>query len=263
MSLAIKLQMFEGPLDLLLHLIDEAKVEIQDIPIHEITDQYLAYLHSMHQLELDVASEFLVMAATLLLIKSRTLLPKPPPIETYDEEWGVEVDPREELIQRLIEYRKYKEAVHLLKDRQQERSQIFSKEPEDLTPYAPIIVEEPLRGVQLTHIVKAFERVLQKTKKGEQVAKIRRDEISVKERMREIRALIRRSNGKLLFSQLFTDDVSRELLVVSFLALLELMKVKRIRCYQHRLFDDIVIHPFMEDEDGQSADADDATESDY
>jgi segregation and condensation protein A len=252
MALAIKIQVFEGPLDLLLHLIDEAKVEIEDIPVHEITEQYMAYLQSMQQLELEIASEFIVMAATLLLIKSRTLLPKPPVQETFDDDWENEIDPREELIQRLMEYKKYKEAVHMLKDMQHERSQIFIKEPDDLTPYAQVVVEEPLRGVELKHIVNAFQRVLQKTKKGEQVASIRRDELSVKDRMKEIVGLFSKSRKKVLFSKLMGTDFSRELVVVTFLALLELMKTKKIRCYQHELFDDIVIQPFTGDEHGHS-----------
>ncbi len=260
MALAIKIEVFEGPLDLLLHLIDEAKVEIENIPVHEITDQYMAYLQSMQELELEIASEFIVMAATLLLIKSRTLLPKPPVQETFDDDWQNDIDPREELIQRLIEYKKYKEAVLMLKDMQMERSQIFIKEPDDLTPYAPVVVEEPLRGVELKHIVNAFQRVLQKTKKGEQVARIRRDELSVKDRMKEIVGLVGRRGKRVLFSSLMGEEVSREMIVVTFLALLELMKTKKIVCYQHQLFDDIVIQPFTGDEHGQSDIDDSPTE---
>lgn len=247
MALAIKLESFEGPLDLLLHLIDEAKVEIEEIQIHEITDQYLAYLHSMQELELNIASEFLVMAATLLLIKSRTLLPKPP-IEPVFDEWDSELDTREQLIQRLIEYKKYKEAVHLLKDMQEIRSQIFIKEPDDLTPYIPEVVEEPLRGVELKHLMNAFQRVLQRTKKGEQVARIQRDHLSVKDRMRDLSKLINRTHEPLLFSRLFAEDSTKEWIVVTFLAILELMKMKQVRCHQHHTFDDIVI--YREEADG-------------
>jgi segregation and condensation protein A len=250
LALEFKLQGFEGPLDLLLHLIDEAKVEIEEIAIHEITDQYLASLQTMQVLELDIASEFLVMAATLLFIKSRSLLPKPPVDDWIDDEWQEEIDPREELIQRLIEYKKYKEAVILLKSMQEERSQIFSKEPDDLTPFAQTVIEEPLRGIELKHILNAFNRVLQKTQKGEQVAKIQRDELSVKDRMREIQAIMNRSREHLFFSRLFPSGSSKEMLVVTFLAILELMKIKKIRCYQHHLFDEIVIQSFAEDEHG-------------
>ncbi len=250
MALAIKLNVFEGPLDLLLHLIDEAKVEIEQIPIVQITDQYMSYMHSMQQLELDIASDFLVMAATLLMIKSRSLLPKPPVEDFYDDEWAVEVDPREELIQRLIEYRKYKEAVMMLKDMQELRSQIFIKEPDDLTPFVPEVSEEPLRGVEMKHLVNAFQRVLQRTKKGEQVARIRRDELSVKDRMREISSLLTKSTRPLLFSSLVAEESSREWVVVTFLAILELMKMKRVRCHQHGIFDDIVIQPMAEEQHG-------------
>lgn len=263
LSLDIKLQVFEGPLDLLLHLLDEAKVEIEQIPIHEITDQYMAYLQAMQELELDIASDFLVMAATLLQMKSRSLLPKPPVEEWQDDEWDGGLDPRDELIQRLIEYKKYKEAVEWLRTMQHERSQIFIKEPDDLTPFAPVVVDEPLRGIEIKHLMNAFQRVLQRTKKGEQVAKIQRDELSVKDRIREIRETLRRRREPLLFRSLFPDCCTKELLVVTFLALLELMKIKQIRCYQHQLFDEIVIHPYPEEADGQVEFNDSTIEVDY
>src|SRR5690606_15501005 len=124
------------PLDLLLHLIDEQEIDIYDIPIAQITDQYLAYLEQMQQFDLEPASEFLVMAATLLAIKSSMLLPKPPPVELGLEGEEEIADPREELVQRLIEYRKYKMAVDELRNLELERSLIFSREPADLSPFA-------------------------------------------------------------------------------------------------------------------------------
>lgn len=131
-----KLETFEGPLDLLLHLIDKAEIDIQDIPVSVITEQYMDYLQTMQELELDITSEFLVMAATLLSIKSKLLLPKPPVIEIEDFDYYEDdgYDPRAELVQRLIEYRKFKNIAVQLLDMESERSLIFTKEPEDLGP---------------------------------------------------------------------------------------------------------------------------------
>jgi segregation and condensation protein A len=239
MAVHYKLESFEGPLDLLLHLIDKAEVDIYNIPINDITNQYMDYLSSMEQIELGPTSEFLVMAATLLSIKSKMLLPKPPAdldIEGYEEG----VDPREELVQKLIEYRKYKGIADHLRDKELARSLIYSREPEDLTPFIPEVTENPLKGLHLADLVLAFQKALRKSVKRNTVAKIRRDEISVKDRIREVIDILKASQGKLLFSKLFSTG-TREEIVVTFLAILELMKVKRITCFQHSLFDDIVI----------------------
>lgn len=239
MTIHYKLEAFEGPLDLLLHLIDKAEVDIYNIPISEITDQYMAYISEMDQLELGPTSEFLVMAATLLSIKSRMLLPKPPPelnIEGYEDG----VDPREELVQRLIEYRKYKAIAEHLRDRELERSLIYSRAPSDLTPFVPEERENPLKGIALSDLAIAFEKAYRRSVRREQVATIRRDEISVKDRINQVVDLLREHDGKMLFSQLFAIG-TREEIVVTFLSVLELMRIRRISCYQHSLFDDIVI----------------------
>lgn len=239
MSVHYKLEAFEGPLDLLLHLIDKAEVDIYNIPISMITNQYMEYVSSMDQLELGPASEFLVLAATLLSIKSKMLLPKPPAdleIEGYEDG----IDPRDELVQKLIEYRKYKGIAEHLRSKELERSLIYSREPEDLTPFLPEIKENPLQGIHLADLVSAFQKALRKSVKRDTVAKIRRDEISVKDRIKELLEILREHEGKVLFSKLFSKW-TREEIVVTFLALLELMKIKKVLCYQHSLFDDIVI----------------------
>lgn len=240
-----KLETFEGPLDLLLHLIDKAEINIQDIPIAEITEQYMVYLQNMQELELEVTSEFLVMAATLLSIKSKLLLPKPPIFEMDDFDFyeDDEYDPREDLVQKLIEYRKYKGIAQHLHEREWERSLIFSKEPEDLASWMPTISENPVLGLHAADLVAAFQKALRKVVKRNAYARIHRDEISVKDRIRDIvEALRDRGKGeKLLFSKLLHEDMVRHEIVVTFLAILELMKMKQILCYQERLFDDIVM----------------------
>lgn len=239
MAVHYKLESFEGPLDLLLHLIDKAEIDIYNIPISEITDQYMAYMASFEQLELGPTSEFLVMAATLLSIKSKMLLPKPPPeldIEGYEED----VDPREELVQRLIEYRKYKGIANYLRERELARSLIYTREPSDLTPFLPDTKENPLKGIHMSELILAFEKALRRAVRRDEVATIRRDEISVRDRIDEVLGVLEQSGGKILFSKLFSDH-TREQVVVTFLSVLELIRLKQITCYQHRLFEDIVI----------------------
>ncbi|OPA81393.1 segregation/condensation protein A [Paenibacillus selenitireducens] len=245
-TVTYKLEAFEGPLDLLLHLIDKAEIDIQNVSISEITDQYMEYLHSMQELELDITSEFLVMAATLLSMKSKLLLPKPPVIELdedfyYDPE--DELDPRAELILKLMEYRKYKGIAEHLREMEQERSLIFSKEPEDLTPFMPTVLENPVKGLHTSDLIRAFQKALRKVTRRNTVARIHRDEISVKDRIRDVVSSLRQlgKGGQLLFSKLLEAEMDRHEVVVTFLAILELMKMKQIRCYQDHLFDDIVI----------------------
>ena len=257
MAVTYKLETFEGPLDLLLHLVDKSEIDIQDISIHEITDQYMEYLQSMQELELDITSEFLVMAATLLSIKSNQLLPKPPVMEweDYPEYEEEEYDPRGDLIRKLIEYRKYKGIAEHLRDREEERSLIFSKEPEDLSSYMQETVVNPVEGLHVQDLISAFQKALRKAARRTQVATIHRDEISVKDRIRDIVSLFRPSGrgSKLMFTNLLHQEMTRHEIVVTFLAVLELMKLKQVRCYQEKLFEDIVIQWQGElDEDGVS-----------
>lgn len=239
MAVRYKLETFEGPLDLLLHLIERAEIDIYDIPIAEITDQYIAYLEQLEYPDLETTSEFLVMASTLLSIKSRMLLPKPPAIEPDAEEEEGE-DPREELVQKLIEYRKYKMLAAELQKRELERSLFYSREPMDLTPYLPEAAPNPLDGLYPADLLLAFHRLMSECSKRNAVATIRRDEISVKDKIRSLLHLLR-ARKTVLFSRLFDDHYSRAEIVATFLALLEMIKHKWVTCYQHRLFDEIVI----------------------
>lgn len=242
MTVHYKLEAFEGPLDLLLHLIDKAEIDIHEVSISEITDQYMAYLNDMSELELEVTSEFLVMAASLLSMKSKQLLPKPPVFDDpIDDLWGDEgLDPRDELIQKLVEYRKFKQIAEQLREKETERSLVFTKEPEDLTPYLPKVQENPVKGLHVTDLIAAFQKALRKAARRNLITTVKRDEISVKDRIRDISELLR-GHGKVRFSRLIRREMDRHEIVVTFLAILELMKMKQIQCFQNQLFDDIVI----------------------
>lgn len=242
MSVLYKLESFEGPLDLLLHLIDKAEIDIHEISISEITVQYMEYLDAMKELELDVTSEFLVMAATLLAIKSKQLLPKPPVFEEDYGDWYEDdgIDSREELIQKLIEYKKFKVIAEQLREKEFERSLVFSREPEDMTPFLLEEKVNPLEGLHVSDLVAAFQRALRKAARRNVIATVHRDEISVKDRIRDIVDVLRQFET-VRFSKLIRENMHKHEIVVTFLAILELMKMKHIRCFQHGLFDDIVI----------------------
>ena len=243
MSVLYKLETFEGPLDLLLHLIDKAEIDIHEVSISEITIQYMDYLHAMQELELEVTSEFLVMAATLLAMKSKQLLPKPPVFEEEDySDWeDYELDPRDELIQKLIEYRKYKQIAEQLRDKELDRSLVFSREPEDMTPFLKDRQVNPVEGLHVSDLIKAFQKALRRAARRNIIATVHRDEISVKDRIADIVQVLRKFET-VRFSKLIRTNMNRHEIVVTFLAILELMKMKHIRCFQHELFEDIVIH---------------------
>jgi segregation and condensation protein A len=232
--------MFEGPLDLLLHLIEKAEVDIYAVSISSITDQYMEVIRSAQQEQLEIASEFLVMAATLLAIKSRMLLPrqelKQEEQEMEEEEW---FDPREELIERLLEYKRYKRLGEVLKKREEERSKVYTRPPMDLSSY--IKEENPLAGITPDQLLQAFVEVLQSSRASQPMTKVAREEISVSARMEEIyqELLVKK---QLTFSSLLPwETITRERVITTFLALLELMKLKKILCFQSELFGEIVI----------------------
>jgi segregation and condensation protein A len=244
MEYTLRLDTFEGPLDLLLHLIEKAELDIHEIPIAEVTDQYLQYLHTMQELQLDIASEFLVMAATLLEIKSNELLPRPIPA-SYELSFDLDVeeyDPKAELMERILEYKKYKLLAQQLKEREIKRNQIYSKPPEDLSVYAKTADPNPVRNVTIFDLLTAFRKALEQLPEDEPMTEMPRDEISVKDRMLEIRLLLAERNV-LRFRDLFSGYRRRSEVVVTFLALLELIKNKHVFCKQQRLFGEIEIHP--------------------
>ncbi|WP_071460020.1 segregation/condensation protein A [Bacillus massilinigeriensis] len=241
MSYNIKIEAFEGPLDLLLHLINRLEIDIYDIPVSQITDQYLIYIHAMKELELDVASEYLVMAATLLAIKSKMLLPKHEEEEDY-QEFEEETDPREELVEKLMEYKRYKEAAVELKMLEQERGLVYTKPPSDLSQFAE--EEKNSNGkldVSLYDMLGAFQKLLRRKKlQKPATAKITRQDIPIEKRMEEIVSSLIKTGGRKKFHELF-PSMEREQLVVTFLAILELMKRKEIMVEQESNFSDIFI----------------------
>jgi segregation and condensation protein A len=232
-STHVQLEIFEGPLDLLLHLIKKNEVSITDIPIATITEQYLATLELMQSFNLDVAGEFLVMAATLIHIKSRMLLPAADD-ETEDDEG---VDPRDELVRRLMEYQRFKDAAEQLERREILSRDVFvrSASPgEELKPSG-------FRHLSVFELLTALQRVLEKLP-NDAVHEVTLEKISVREKMTLLLDYLR-LHGRALFESLFTEVKTRMDVVVTFLAMLELVKVRAIKVFQEELAGPIVIEP--------------------
>jgi len=245
MQYNVKLHSFEGPLDLLLHLIHKNDLDLYDIPVKEITEQYMTYIHAMQVLQLDVASEYLVMASTLLHMKSQLLLPVEENVWEEDLFIDEEDDPRESLMQKLIEYKKYKEVAGDLKGRELARSELFSKPMTDLTPLLSDFdedKEESKINVSIYDMLQAFQKMKNRKKKKQPVySKVQREDIPIEQKMSQIIGRLQFLGGKSRFSELFQED-SYDHIVVTFLALLELMKSNTIRCEQERNFEDIMIY---------------------
>jgi len=229
-----RLEGFEGPLDLLLHLIQKNELDIFNIPIALITEQYLEYLRLMKVLNLDMAGEYLLMASTLLHIKSRMLLPKSSEGEEEEEE-----DPRAELVRRLLEYQKYKQAAVELEKRPLLDRDVFIRllaaEPE------PIAEEEKI-DVNLFELLEAFRKVLERVR-VETFHEVALEHVSVEDKIQEILALLERENRSIAFHRLFPEQATRRVVVVTLLAILELVKMKRIRIFQLAPFETIRISP--------------------
>jgi segregation and condensation protein A len=218
----VELEIFEGPLDLLLHLIKKNEVSITDIPIATITEQYLATLEVMETLNLDVAGEFLVMAATLVHIKSRTLLPLTEDEE--DEEEGA--DPRAELVRRLLEYQRFKDAANQLEQRELLTRDVFVRSSVRMEE----IPAPGFREVPVFELLTALKRVLDRLPK-DVVHEVMLDKVTVREKMTLLLDILRKQ-GRLLFESLFSSVETRMEVVVTFLAMLELVKVRAIRIFQ-------------------------------
>ena len=232
----VKLDNFEGPLDLLLHLIRRQEVDIYDIPILLITRQYLDYLDLMKELDLDIAGEFLVMAATLIHIKARTLVPR---LEPDVEEESESEDPRDALIRRLIEHQKYKAAAELLHEKETVRSAQWGLPDERLSDLAGESFERELE-VDLFGLLQAFQTVLKRARERPGVP-LPREEISIEARTRELVAKLAKVDS-CGFEDLFDDDRSRGELITTFLAVLEMIRLKLIRVYQADNFGPIRVH---------------------
>lgn len=235
---------FEGPLDLLLHLIKQLEIDIYDIPMAEVTEQYMLYIQTMQELELDVASEYLVMAATLVAIKSRMILPQHEE-EAADEDWLEldEEDPREELVARLLEYKKYKEAARELQEREKERALYFTRPPADLSEFATTL-KPTVHGEKVTiyDMLGAYHKLLRRRRLREPLhTKVERQEISIEKRMEEVIEFLQDEDRPVNFFDLF-PTATKEHIVVTFLAILELMKQNKIFAEQDENFGDIWLY---------------------
>ena len=247
MGIPVKLQIFEGPLDLLLHLLDKNKVNIYDIPIVEITNQYLEYIAEMKRNDLNVMSEFLVMAATLIDIKSRMLLPA---VETEDEE--VE-DPRTELVQQLLEYKMYKCMAYELRDRQMDAARVLFKEPTippEVAEYEqPVDIDALVADLTLAKLNDIFKSIMKKqVEKIDPVrskfGKIEKEEVSLSDKMVQLEYYCM-SHANFSFRNLLEAQSSKMEIIVTFLAILELMKIGKIFISQDKTFDDIRIQSLI------------------
>jgi segregation and condensation protein A len=230
----VKLEVFEGPLDLLLYLIKRDEIDIHDIPIEHITKQYLEFMELFKMLDLDVAGEFVVMAANLIYIKSRSLLPASvqPPEEEAEEE-----DPRWELVRQLLEYKKFKEAAAHLHDREVARDGVFPR----VVATPAEAAERPLGEVSVFDLIGAFNKVLKRLEgRKEDLREIFEENFTVADK---IDLILKLTSGSvaLKFTELFTTAASRSEIVITFLALLELIRLKQLRCVQPEAFGEIEI----------------------
>lgn len=240
MALEVELQAFDGPLDLLLALIEKNKINIFDIPIVEITDQYLAYVRKMQEEDLDIMSEFMVMASELIAIKSRMLLPK-------EEEEGEEEDPREELVRRLLEYKMYKYMSFELREMMEDACRRFYKDdttpPEVLKYRAPVDVEALTEGITMERLHGIFSQVLRR--QSDKIDPVRstfgtieREEVSLPERLNTVAEYASR-HRVFSFRELLKKQKTRMQIVVTFLAVLELMSSGMLKASQEEGEDDI------------------------
>ena len=234
MEYEVKIDEFEGPLDLLLHLIKVSKVDIWDIKIEDITNQYMDYIHKMQELNLDIASSYLVMASELIEMKSRMLLPNNEESEEEEET----LDPREALINRLLEYQKYKNVTKDFRNLENIRQEIYTKTPESLKEYKDDTVMLQ-SDVSLDDLLQAFQKFLiRKEEEKPLKTNVTRKEITVEQRRRSIKNILN-TKKKVDFFELF-EEVTKEYVVVTFLAILEMAKKKELRIKQENNFDNII-----------------------
>ncbi len=243
MAIDVKLNVFEGPLDLLLHLIDKNKIDIYDIPISEITDQYLEYVEMMEKEDMEVMSEFMVMAATLIDIKCRMLLPK------EEDEKGKEIDPREELVRQLLEYKEYKYMAGRLRIKMDEAGEVAVRGqqlPKEVMSYVPPVdLDEMLKDLSFDRLKDVFQFVLQRQEDKidpvrSRFGHIEKEEVALPEKMTFVRNYARK-NKHFSFRRLLEKQHSKMQTIVTFLAVLELMKTGKIAISQKEIFGDIEI----------------------
>lgn len=224
----IRLDIFEGPLDLLIYLIKKDHLNVYDIPITQVVDQYLKFLEFMKLLDINIASEYLVMAANLINIKSKMLLPQP-----QEEPQEDETDPRDELVKRLLEYEKFKEAAEFLRDKELERNKYFKR------PAAEVSKGEAYIEASIFDLINAFKTALKEVPKGI-FFEVVKDEFTVEEKIHDLLHLIL-EKGKVSLDELFSAAKNKLEIVVTFLAILELIKLKEIAAVQEEIFGPILI----------------------
>lgn len=247
MPYAIKLDIFEGPFDLLCHLLDENQVDIYDIPISEITAQYLEYLDAMTALDLEVASEFLVLAATLIAIKTKMLLPvkKKDDVGAFPEGYFEEEDdPRNDLVRQILEYKKYKELAETFSAMAESRSEKVTR-PNEEAMYVSFLPDDIIfKNVSLDKLNEAMVRVVSRLKDKELVHKISRENITIDDQMRLIEVRLSTHPQGFPFEQLYEGSPSRLRVIIIFLAVLEMVRRKKIRVLQKVNYGDIVLFPY-------------------
>lgn len=241
MSYKVKLAVFEGPLDLLLHLINRLEIDIYDIPMAELTEQYIEHLHAMRVLQLDKLSEYLVLAATLIEIKSKMLLPIHEE-EGFDDNLDFdEEDPRDELVARLLEYRKYKEAAVSLQESAEERAELFTKPPEDVSQFGEVTLVETDEKLNVFDLIGAFQKMMDRNRlKAPLTASITKTELSVGDKMDEIMGVLQKRGGQCDFQVLFEKGDTNGL-ILTFMSLLELMLRGDIDVAQTSNFENLVV----------------------
>ncbi len=232
----VSLDQFEGPLDLLLHLIKEKEMDLENLEVSKITDQYLEYLHQLQTVNLEVASEYLVMASSLIELKSKMLLP----IEVVKIDDEYEEDPRETLIKRLIEYKKYKDVVESFKEQYESRKQFYIKASSSMEEYAIDTTNLIPNHLEIYDLMKAMQKMYQrKILSSPLITSVGKKEISIDDRCDEIRAYFK-LHRKVNFEELF-DQPTRHYFVVTFLAILTLANKKEIEITQEKQFDQIFL----------------------
>ncbi len=248
MSYKVKLRTFEGPFDLLVYLIENARVNIYDIAISEITEQYMAYLEEMQKLDVAVGSEFMVLAANLIDIKTKMLLPR----LTEDGQEDGEEDPRSRLVEKLLEYKRFKQLSQLLGEYEEEASHIYEKPKEDISVY----LEQPdeYLSLEIGQFVKAFNLFLSKKKRVEEVrrhyVRVERERESTENRMAYIKNLFRlRNTNTVPFSDLVINREDKYDTVLAFTSVLEMSKARIVRADQQQMYGEIMVTKLEEDSD--------------
>lgn len=242
MAYNIKIKAFEGPFDLLFHLIQKNQIDIYDIPITEITDQYILYIEKLERLNLDITSEFLVMAATLIEIKSKMLLPIQ---NTEDQQLEIDdIDPRQELVNRLLEYKKYKAAAEEFKGKEKRYQKIFFKPKEE------IILDESeeslhnIDSIDMNQLLSALNKCIDKKAKEitpeKTIRQMKRDTFTIENKTKHILELLNKKN-KIRFQDMFLAEYSKLEIITTFLALLELIKLNNVIAKQKNIYSDIII----------------------